>query len=127
MARRQENGFTLVEVLVALLIFSTAIMGLMQASTQNIRVVQAVEQRQLAGMVADNRLLIAVNRVHKIEVGTQQNVTEMAGVKWAWIIRTSETGQAGFFKMVIDVRDERAEQIIVTRTAYGYKTPEDLE
>ena len=44
--RRGSNagGFTLVEVLAALLIFSTAILGLMSAGTENIRIMSRLSK-----------------------------------------------------------------------------------
>jgi len=116
--RAQTGGFTLVEVLAALLIFSTAILGLMSAGTENIRIMRKVEQKQIAGIIADNQLILMQNNGETLKVGRQQESVEMAGRRWQWQIRTEETGQAGFFKLTADVRSEEGGSIIVTRTAF---------
>lgn len=115
---RSERGFTLVEVLVALLIFSTAILGLMRAGTQNIRAVQIAEQKQIAGIIADNQLILALHKDGALSVGTQQDKVNMAHRDWHWQIRTETTSQAGFLKLTVSVREDGSEQIVLTRTAY---------
>ncbi len=115
---RKEAGFTLIEVLAALLIFSTAIMGLMHAGTENIRAVQVLEKKQLAGIVADNQLLLALNSQTAIKPGTRQDDVQMAGRDWLWKIRTEDTGTAGFYRLTIEVKEKTSEQILVRRTAF---------
>ncbi len=118
--RRGTNngGFTLVEVLAALLIFSTAILGLMSAGTENIRIMSKIEQKQIAGIIADNQLILLQNDRRPLRVGSQKGNAEMAGRDWHWQIRTEETGQAGFFKLTAEVKLEDGAQIIITRTAF---------
>lgn len=119
MMQSSERGFTLVEVLVALLIFSIAILGLMRAGTQNIRAVQVAEQKQIAGMIADNQLILALHRQTPLSVGTQSDRVEMAGRNWSWAIRTEETSEVGFFKLTVTIRETDSEQTVLTRTAYS--------
>ena len=119
MRRRTEKGFTLVEVLAALLIFSTAILGLMHAGTENIRAMSALEQKQIAGIIADNQLILALNNNEPLRRGTRQDVSKMAGRDWHWQILTQETGQAGFYKLTISVREDNSEHTLMTRTAFA--------
>ncbi|PHR93166.1 MAG: type II secretion system protein GspI [Robiginitomaculum sp.] len=119
MHKHMQRGFTLVEVLVSLVIFSTAIIGLMQAGTQNARAVYIAQQKQLAGMIADNQLILATHTNAPTQIGTQQDSVQMAGRQWHWQIRTEETSQAGFYKLIITIREDGSEQIIMTRTAYS--------
>ena len=120
---KKQDGFTLIEVLASLLIFSTAILGLMHAGSENIRAMSVLEQKQLAGIVADNQLLLALNRPAPLRVGTQQDSGEMAGRDWNWRIQTQDTGNAGFFKITISVREKTSEQVLVTRTAFAANKP----
>ncbi len=114
-----EKGFTLVEVLAALLIFSTAILGLMHAGTENIRAMNAVEQKQIAGIVADNQLILALNNEAPLRRGSQQDSSKMAGREWHWQIRTEQTEEPDFYKLTATVRLQNAEQILLTRTAFA--------
>lgn len=120
---KRQEGFTLVEVLAALLIFSTAIMGLMHAGTQNIRTVQVLEQKQLAGIVADNQLLLAINNTDPISVGTNQDSVQMVGREWLWTIRTEDTDTAGFYRLTVEVKKKGSEQILIKRTAFAGRKP----
>ncbi len=120
---RKEAGFTLIEVLAALLIFSTAIMGLMHAGTENIRAVQVLEKKQLAGIVADNQLLLALNAQTEIKPGTNQDDVQLAGRDWLWKIRTEDTGTSGFYRLTVEVKEKTSEQILVSRTAFSARKP----
>jgi len=117
--KSNQSGFTLIEVLASLLIFSTAIMGLMHAGTQNIRAVHILEQKQLAGMIADNQLLLMLYGPQDIKPGTRQDDTKMAGRNWLWKIETSETGTSEFYRVTITVKDEASEQVLISRTAFA--------
>ena len=54
-----DRGFTLVEVMAALMIFSVAIVGLVGVNNQGLRTVNAIEQKMIAGVVADNVIVEA--------------------------------------------------------------------
>ncbi|MBL4869492.1 MAG: type II secretion system minor pseudopilin GspI [Robiginitomaculum sp.] len=118
-----EKGFTLVEVLVAMLIFSTAILGLLKAGTENIRAVNYIEDKLVAGIIADNQLILAQINKDIITPGKKQDFVKMAGRIWQWEIKTEKTSQTGFYKMTIDVRPEGVDQIIVKRTAFTQGRP----
>ena len=51
--RRAEAGFSLLEMLVALAVFSLAVLALLHLSGQNARSAVIVEEQVLAGIVAD--------------------------------------------------------------------------
>ncbi len=121
--KTKQAGFTLIEVLASLLIFSTAILGLMHAGSENIRAVNVLEQKQFAGIIADNQLLLALNRPEPLRVGVEQDSVEMAGRDWNWRIQNEDTGTAGCFKLTITVRENTSEQILITRTAFTTRKP----
>ena len=58
-----DGGFTLMEVLAALLIFSLSILGLMGSVSQSARVATEVELKSLAGIVADNTVASVRSRL----------------------------------------------------------------
>ena len=49
------GGFSLIEMLVALAVFSLAVIALLHLAGQNTRAASVIEERVLAGVVADNR------------------------------------------------------------------------
>ena len=67
-----ESGMTLVEVLAALFVFSIAVMAMLHAGGENARAHVAMEERALAGVVAENRMVETVLRVPAPEFGSSQ-------------------------------------------------------
>jgi len=114
-----ENGFTLVEVLASLVIFSTAILGLMHAGAENIKAVQLIEQKQIAGIVADNQLILAQTAERGLRLGTSQDVVEMGGQKWDFELRIEETDLDGFVRLVVNVHEENQDRVMISRTAFA--------
>ena len=119
MRTHSQSGFTLVEVLASLVIFSTAILGLMHAGAENIKAVQLVEQKQIAGIVADNQLILAQTNERGLRLGTSQDVVEMNGQKWDFELRIEETDLDGFVRLVVDVHEENQDRILISRTAFA--------
>lgn len=119
MVARGQDGFTLVEVLTSLLIFSTAILGLMHAGTENIRAVNVIEQKQTAGIIADNQLILAMNSEQILRPGVTEETLEMNGRDWDWEIRIEDTEQPNFVKLTVYVREKDQEQIILSRVAFA--------
>lgn len=120
--RRKEAGFTLIEVLAALLIFSLAIMGLTRTGTQSAQAVAALEQKTWAGVVADNQLVLT--RSAPPVTGRRTGTADVMGRKFAYAVETADTDTPRFYKITIDVRADaggRANetgQIIVQRTGF---------
>ena len=52
----RREGFTLLETLVAMAIFSLAVMALLNLAGENTRTAAIVEERTLAGVVAENHM-----------------------------------------------------------------------
>jgi len=112
--RMKEGGFTLIEVLAALLIFSVAIVGLSRTTTQSIAHTQRLTHKTYAGVVADNQLILA--RMRRVEIGTKSGREEAGGQDYSWRVETVETPQAGLVELRISV--SQADDIIVTRRAW---------
>lgn len=84
-----EAGFTLIEVLVALAVFSLAALTLVNLSGENVRTARALEARTLASVVAENRAVEAM--VEWPAPGVTSGV-DMAGDRpWRWTRRVSRT------------------------------------
>ncbi|PTQ09849.1 type II secretion system protein GspI [Sphingomonas oleivorans] len=83
----QEEGFSLVEALVALLILAIATVGLVRAAEAHIDSIRGLERRAAALWVAENRL---------VELGlpgaaAQNGEVEMLGRKWQVVATRSGT------------------------------------
>ena len=111
-----EDGFTMVEVLASLLIFSFAIIGLTHSGTESVRAVNILEHKTYAGIVADNRLVQA--RLQPLKIGVSTGIEDMAGRAYEWREEVLETQNASFFRIVVTIRERDKDQIIMTRTAF---------
>ncbi len=120
--RRKDAGFTLIEVLAALLIFSLAIMGLTRTGMQSARAVAALEQKTWAGVIADNQLVIA--RTSELVKGRRTGEDEVMGRSYVYSVDTADTDTPNFFKITIDVRGKSQTgaadegQVVVQRTGF---------
>lgn len=112
----KQDGFTLIEVLAALLIFSVAIVGLSHSGAQSARTVSALDLKMVAGIVADNQLILARQELAKIGVksGTETSMSR----EFNFEIETSKTDTAGFYQLKIKVRAKDQEQVIIERVAF---------
>lgn len=110
----KQAGFTLVEVLAALLIFSVAIIGLSRAGTQSVAHTQRLIHKTYAGVVADNQLIYA--RMRRPVIGTKSGREEAGGQSYSWQLETAKTPQDGLLELRISVSQE--DDVFVTRRAW---------
>ncbi len=110
----KEAGFTLVEVLAALLIFSVAIIGLSRAGTQSVAHTQRLTHKTYASVVADNQLIYA--RMRRPVIGTKSGKEEAGGQSYNWQLETVETPQEGLLELRVSV--SQGDDVFVTRRAW---------
>lgn len=84
MRRRAEAGFTLIELLVALAVFSLAVLALLNVSGESVRTAGAIEERVMAGVVADNRAVEAYTAAEPPALGLSTGVETTGGRAWRW-------------------------------------------
>jgi general secretion pathway protein I len=114
--QKHQGGFTLVEVLAALLIFSLSIVGLTHAGTQSAQAVSVINEKTLAGIAADNILIRA--RIQPLRPGTQQGEAAQLGRVFSYTLTTSETEAAEFYRLRVEIRRGEEEQLILSRDAF---------
>lgn len=103
-----EGGFTLIEVMVALVILAVAAAGLIRASEAHVDSVRGLERRTAAAMVAQNRLAELRMGVAPRRTGAQ---TEMLGESWLVAERMEATDDPDIMAVTVRV------------TAPGERTP----
>lgn len=114
----KDKGFTLVEVLVSLVIFSVAILGLTQAGTQTVATLTQLEQKTYASIIADNQLALA-----RLRTGPQSSLTlsgeaEAGGRAFDYRVIRKETDVPNFFELVVTVNAVNSPQILIERRAF---------
>lgn len=110
---RSQQGFTLVEVLVALGVFSIAAMSLAHLGNETLVGARHVDQRFLATVEADNLMAEALVRPGAIPPGV--NTEESTQRRLTWMRTISATGREGLFSVSVTIGDAETGQQLVNR------------
>ncbi|HED6238002.1 type II secretion system minor pseudopilin GspI [Enterobacter sichuanensis] len=84
MTKRKEQGMTLLEVMVALVIFSTAALALMNSVSLNVRFTHGLGDSLQASWVAENQLAEAKLSNTPLPDALQTGTEMMGGRNWTW-------------------------------------------
>lgn len=103
MTARGDHGFTLLEVMVALVIISLSLAGVASSMGQMIDTANTMRDRTYASWIAQNK--ITEMRVSGIvpEVGESSGEVDYANTTWAWSADVSETGIENLLKVDVSV------------------------
>lgn len=81
---RRAQGFTLLEVLVALAIFALVAASVLSASARSLQTASRLEDKTLAMWVADNRLTELQLSQSPLADGREEGEVTFAGRRWQW-------------------------------------------
>ncbi len=116
--RRRQRGFTLIEVMVALVIVALSLGAIMAAISQMADAATTMRQRTYANWIGHNKIteLRLANVVP--EVSESDGEETFAGRDWLWTASVSETGVENLFR--VDVVVSLAASGAVIRTVTGF-------
>lgn len=122
---RFRRGFTLVEVMVALMVIAIALPALLKALYQQVDGTAYLRDKSIAQWVANNKLAenrIQLARNDVLFRGERNGVDEMAGRDWYWWTISEPTEVEDFYRLEIVVADaeERRENPLFTLVGYLY-------
>ncbi|WP_166838178.1 type II secretion system minor pseudopilin GspI [Rheinheimera pleomorphica] len=80
----KRSGFTLLELLVAMAIFATAGMAIMQASSAHIRSLSQLDELTIASYIANNQMQLAMLDNDWPGKENSRGELEMANRSWLW-------------------------------------------
>ena len=114
-----SEGFTLLEVIVALGITSISILGVSSALSGHINSFSEVEKRTIAYWVAENRLqtLRIIDTIPS--VGEVSGIEEMAGNLWYYKQLTEKTSDPLLYRVTISVYTDKNDEH-KTASLFGY-------
>lgn len=114
-ARRSSvEGFTLVEVLVAILILSTLMATTLALVSQSTANVDRMRSDVLARIAAENAL-VDVTLAARTGVREEQGVEEISASAFAWTASRRPAPVSGFEIVTIEVRDPVAPERVAAR------------
>jgi len=113
--RTRYTGFTLIEVMVALVIVSLALAGVAASMGQMIDTANTMRDRTFASWIAQNKIAELRLSGAMPEVGESSGEVDYANTVWAWTANVSETGVENLMKVDVTVTyagsDDRIRQV----------------
>ena len=112
------KGFTLIEVMVALLIVSVSISALLVQIMGNVDNVGYLRDKTIAHWVALNQLELVYlenQKSNQVIDSERSGSEEMAGRTWYWQIKFEEIANEEFQKLAISVRAEEDDESSLVR------------
>lgn len=106
-AERQEAGFTLVEMLVALAIFSLAALALLRLDGATVSNTVRLQDHAMAQIVARNVAVATLTDPVPPSFGEEAGQEMNGGRSWAWVRRTKRSPEARIQQIEIAVRSDR--------------------
>lgn len=101
--RAARRGFSLIEVLAALLIFSVAIMAILEGQSQSLAIQSSLMDRFRAQTLAENRLEEILLEGDFFE-GEEEGEYEGEDARFTWATSILETTTVGLVEIVVSVR-----------------------
>ena len=116
----RKRGFTLIEVLAALIIVGLGMLGVIQAVIQAANNGTYLREKTLAHWIAMN--LVTERRLMTAppEVGTSSDTIEYAGQRWRWTVKVSETAVETMHRFDVGVGLADAPEGATLATAIGF-------
>lgn len=113
-----NGGFTVVEVLVALVIVALALSAIALRMMQMTDTAYSLRERSYASWIAENK--ITEMRLANVvpEVSSTSGEVEFAGTDWAWRAVVSETGVENLFRVEVTVSYPGSDDRIRTVTGF---------
>lgn len=104
--RSAENGFTLIEMLVALAIFSLAALALLRLEGATLFSTQRLADTTTAQIVVRNLAVNLLTDPRPPAFGTDQGEVVNAGATWRWVRETKRTDDSRVVRIDLAVTDE---------------------
>ncbi|MGL4859760.1 MAG: type II secretion system minor pseudopilin GspI [Enterobacteriaceae bacterium] len=111
----KNRGMTLLEVMVAVVIFSLAALALFNAIGEQVRGVGYLQQKTVSLWVADNQLSLVLLVQPWPQEGWHSGESEMAGATWYWRWRGVQTSDEHMRAVEVEVRAQKEDDTPLAR------------
>lgn len=110
---KKTLGFTLIEVMLAMAVFSIAGVALLSAATNNARNISYLESKMFANWVASNQLVAT----HLVETWPPKNnvkgEVELGGRAWFWQQKVIKTTDKNMRQIVMEIRLKESDELAI--------------
>lgn len=113
-SRPTQQGFTLVEMLIALLIVSISFSAIIISVNENVRTLMRLQEKVAASWVAEDVITRAQLGLLKANSGSQRLLNK----EWRWRVITKSTENLYVQELQVSV-DNQQQNTVLTMTAYN--------
>ncbi|KTD28344.1 GspI family T2SS minor pseudopilin variant LspI [Legionella micdadei] len=119
--QQSQNGFTLIEVLLALSVIAIALTALLKATAQNVSHTQRIKEKTISHWAAMQG--VSMIQLGLLQPGNQEitQVTSMLGQRWYWRAKTNPTPIKSVQQITITVSRNQAGPFRDPLIAFWYK------
>lgn len=105
-----QRGFTLIEVMVALVFVALGISTIIQVTTSYVGNITELEKRALASWVASNHIaeIRFKSETEKVKTGTKSKRQKMGGYEWRSKAKITKTEVERVFLLEVEVWSDRS-------------------
>ena len=111
----KQRGMTLLELMVALAVFSLTAIAVLDIVGTTSRQVNAIEQKTIAHWVASNYLEQTRERSDWPNVGISRDKFEMAGREWFITIKVQATARQDIRRLTVEVAQQDDGDVLSSR------------
>ena len=106
-ASRYESGFTLIEIMIALVIVSVGVVAVMTATAKNIEITAELERRVVASWVVGNAMaeIRHESKTENIAKSNKSTTVKMGGYEWRVKSTIEESELERVFLVTIEARE----------------------
>lgn len=116
----KPNGFTLIEVLLALIILSIGLTSLLKANSNNIHYATRLKEKTFAHLVAMSAIADIQTQTIKLTAGHEStHSTHMFGTTWYWRAKVIPTPVASMQQINVAVSSQKTGPF--TNSLIGYR------
>jgi len=113
-----EQGFSLLEVVVALAVFSLGALAAMNVLGQGSRSATAQEDRLIAGIVAENQLAEAMLQAASPALGLTNGTERAMSRDWAWELRVGPSPVPRILRIDVAVRMQGGRLVLAELSSF---------
>ncbi|NZA26601.1 type II secretion system minor pseudopilin GspI [Luteimonas sp. SJ-92] len=114
----RQRGFSLLEMLVAMAVFGLVVIALLNLSGENTRTTAIVEERVLAGVVAENRAVEAATEPLPALAGATQGSERLGDRDWDWTRTVNATDDAAIVRVEVMVMPAGSDRVAAGTTLF---------
>jgi len=112
--RKNQDGMTLIEVMVALVILALVATGVLSLIGQNARFITSAEDRLAASILADNILVERLATAEPLEEGEESYEQQYAGRDWLCREVITDLEGVGLVRIDLSISAKTSEQVLAT-------------